>query len=251
MALTASWLEPLMTSYRVTVLDVGQGQCVILQSRGATFLVDCGGSDDNEAADRASEVLLSMGIARIDGLVLTHYDRDHAGGVAALAGRIRIDRLYLPMAEDSEGLLPEILGSAPESEWIWLDADAQIIFGDCSIRIITPETGKSGNESSVAVLFQNEKYDTLITGDMSAARERELLERGCLPDLELLVVGHHGSSTSTSAELLYRTAPDIAVISVGRNNPYGHPSGKILDRLERYGCEIYRTDLMGDIVFRE
>lgn len=249
-ALTASWLEPLLWDYRVTVLDVGQGQCILLQSRGNAFLVDCGGSDDADAGDKAAEALLAMGISRIDGLILTHYDRDHAGGVAYLGQRIGIERLYLPVPEGSEELIPAVLEAADEAEWIWLDTDVEISFGSCSIRIIAPETGKSGNESSAAVLFQNEKYDTLITGDMDAARERELLEKGVLPDLEVLIVGHHGSASSTSAELLYRTAPDIAVISVGAQNPYSHPAQEILDRLELYGCEIYRTDLMGDIVFR-
>jgi competence protein ComEC len=100
-------------------------------------------------------------------------------------------------------------------------------------------------------LFQREKCDTLITGDTNAAGERELLRRGELPDLELLIVGHHGSADSTSAELLYRTAPDAAIISVGRNNPYGHPRQEILNRLERYGIAVFRTDLSGDIMFKE
>ena len=99
-------------------------------------------------------------------------------------------------------------------------------------------------------MFRNEKYDTLITGDMSAADERRLLETGLLPDLELLIVGHHGSKTSTSAELVYMTKPEKAIISVGADNSYGHPAAEVLHRLMIYGCEIFRTDQMGDIVFR-
>ena len=249
-ALIASWVEPLLDDYRVTVLDVGQGQCVILQSRGSTFLVDCGGDYDEDAGSHAAEELLSMGISRIDGLILTHYDRDHAGGVEYLAHQVDIDRLYLPRTEDTDGLLDTVLASADGAEQIWLDTDVEISFGSCSIRIFAPDSEKSGNESCAAVLFRSEKYDTLICGDMSAARERELLTTGELPDLELLIVGHHGSATSTSAELVYRTAPDIAIISVGEDNSYGHPATEVLYRLELYGCEVYRTDQMGDICFR-
>ena len=189
-----------------------------------------------------------MGISRIDGLIITHYDRDHTGGVERLSSQIGIDRLYLPPAEESNELQQKILAALPDAERIWLDGDVEIRFGDCRIHIFSPETGKSGNESCAAVLFQRGKYDTLIISDRSAAQERSLLETG-LPDLEVLVVGHHGSKSSTCPELLYRTKPEIALISVGANS-YGHPAEEVLCRLRQYGCTIWRTDETGDLVFR-
>ncbi len=249
MSLVLSWSEPLLEDYRVTVLDVGQGQSVILQSRGSTFLVDCGGDYDQDAGEKAAEKLLAMGINRIDGLILTHYDRDHAGGISYLIKQIAIDRIYLPRTSETE-MTAAVLDATADSEQIWLDADMELTFSSCSIQIFAPDGEKSGNESCASVLFHSEKYDTLILGDMSAAAERDLLEPRELPDLEVLIVGHHGSNTSTSAELVYRTAPDIAFISVGADNPYGHPAEEVLNRLALYGCEIYRTDLQGDLVFR-
>lgn len=250
LALTISYLEPGLNDYRVTVLDVGQGQCVILQSRGETVLVDCGGDYDEDAGDRAAEKLLSMGLSRIDGLILTHYDRDHAGGVQYLSERIDIETIYLPKTADRDGLLQNILEATRGSGQIWLEEDTEIRLGCCEILIFAPDGEKSGNESCCAVLFRSEKYDTLITGDMDAAGERALLATRELPDLEMLIVGHHGSGTSTCAELLYLTAPEVAVISVGEDNSYGHPVPEILNRLALYGCAVYRTDLMGDIEFR-
>lgn len=249
-ALLLSWAEPRLDSYRVTVLDVGQGQSVILQSGERVFLVDCGGDYDQDAGEKAAEKLLSMGIRRIDGLILSHYDRDHTGGVPYLAQRIEIDRVYLPRSADQEETLPLILAATAESEQIWMDSDLEIPMGSCNIRIFAPDGTKSDNESCVTVLFQSEKYDTLIISDMNAAGERALLDTRELPDLELLIVGHHGSDTSTSAELVYRTAPDLAFISVGKDNAYGHPTASVLNRLRLYGCEIYRTDLGGDLTFR-
>ena len=249
-ALLLSWAEPRLDDYRVTVLDVGQGQSVILQSGEGVFLVDCGGDYDQDAGEKAAEKLLSMGIRRIDGLILSHYDRDHTGGVPYLAERIGIHRIYLPRTADQDKILPRLLAATEDSEQIWLDSDLEIPLGSCVVRIFAPEGEKSGNESCASVLFQSEKYDTLIISDMNAAAERELLRTRELPDLELLIVGHHGSDTSTSAELVYRTAPDLAFISVGANNSYGHPAVEVLNRLRLYGCDIYRTDLEGDLIFR-
>lgn len=238
-ALALSWTEPLLWEHSVTVLDVGQGQSIILQHGGRTFVVDCGGDYEEDAADKCAEKLLSMGISRIDGLILTHTDADHAGGAAYLLERIEADALYLPEASALSGDTVFFV-----TEDIVIEADGM------KLTLFAPEIQGNGNESSIAVLFQTEKYDTLITGDMSGFWERMLLRRAELPDLELLVVGHHGSKTSTCQELLEAVTPETAVISVGADNSYGHPHQEVLDRLRAAGCEIFRTDQSGDIVYR-
>ncbi len=247
-SLMLSYLEPLTSDYRVTVLDVGQGQCVVLQSEGCTFLVDCGGDYDDGAADVAARTLLSQGIFRIDGLILTHYDRDHAGGVEYLAKRIAIDRLYLPQTEDSDSLRDRVLTAS--QEYIVIDSELEIAFGEARILLYPAKNSISGNDSSASVLFQRGKCDTLLTGDLSSSAERQLLQDYDLPDLEVLVVGHHGSKHSTCTELLQATAPDVAIISVGADNSYGHPTGEVLERLNTAGCAVFRTDLHGTITYR-
>ena len=97
-----------------------------------------------------------------------------------------------------------------------------------------------------AVLASAGEFDALVTGDMSDTVEGRLVKYGRLPDIELLVVGHHGSKYATSEELLRTTAPELAVISVGYNN-YGHPTEETLARLAQYGCQIYRTDWYGTV----
>ena len=247
-SLMLSFLEPLTCDYRVTVLDVGQGQCILLQSAGSTFVVDCGGRRGEEAADIAADQLLSQGITRIDGLILTHYDRDHAEGVPFLAERIGIERVYLPLTEDTDGCLQPVLDAVPEQ--IPIDSEMTISFGTAQIQLFPAKEAGSGNDSCASVLFQREKCDTLITGDLSAAAERQLLRDYALPDLEVLIVGHHGSRYSTCTELLEATAPDAAIISVGANNSYGHPTDEVLQRLKAAGCAIYRTDQHGTITYR-
>ena len=245
-SLGASWVEPMLDHVRMTVLDVGQGQCIILQSEGKTFLVDCGGDSDKASADRAAQQLLSMGISRVDGIILTHYDRDHAGGVANLLTRIDADALYLPDCLDTDGYSIPLL---TRENTLLVDGNMEIAFGDVKISLITSDYGITNNESGLCVLFQRQDCDILITGDRNIYGERDMLRQIDLPDLEVLIVGHHGSKYSTCTELLEAGRPDIAIISVGENS-YGHPTQEVLQRLREYGCEIYRTDENGTVVFR-
>lgn len=248
-ALIFSWLQPLQDDVRMTVLDVGQGQCILLQSEGKNYLVDCGGDSDTAAADKAAALLLSQGVSELDGLILTHYDRDHAGGAVYLLQRMHVDTLYLPEMADETGL-SQVLQSYTESTTIRVLQDIQIVFGPAIITLIPSQNGNSDNESGLCVLFQREDCDILITGDRSAKGELELIRHMTLPDLEVLMVGHHGSKYSTSRELLIKTTPDVAIISVGADNSFGHPTQEVLERLEKYGCVIYRTDRDSTIIYR-
>lgn len=242
-ALLCSWVEPMLDEVRFTVLDVGQGQCLLFQSQGYTFLVDCGGEDDGETADTAAETLLSQGITRLDGLILTHCDRDHAGGVEGLLSRVETNLVILPEGEND-------LKLEGREGVITLRDKLELTFGSGVLRIYPAKYSGTPNEKSLCVLFDTEKCDILITGDRNSAGERALLEAGDLPKVDILVAGHHGSKYSTSQALLTAVQPDIVCISVGKNNPYGHPAPELLTRLAENGCKVCRTDLSGDILIR-
>ena len=247
--LGASWLEPRMDDYRMTVMDVGQGQCILLQNDDRYYLVDCGGDYGEDAADTAAQLLLSQGIYEIDGLILTHYDEDHAGGAEAFLSRIRVNAIYLPEMDDPSGIR-EALTDKYSDSIIWIAQDREMPVSGANITLYSTSAGNSDNESSLCVLFQPENCDILITADRSGRGERALLAQTQFPDIEILVVGHHGAKSSTSLELLAATQPEIAVISVGKNNNFGHPSREVLDRLALFGCQVYRTDIQGTITFR-
>ncbi len=248
-AILASWAEPLLDDYRVTVLDVGQGQCVLLQSRGKTYMVDCGGSYDADAADTAAAMLLSQGIDRLDGLILTHYDKDHVGAAGYLLYRVGADAVILPEGKGAEDW-DAVLLKHHDGEVLRGEENIQITWEDAAITVYSSWTTESSNESSLCVLFQTEKCAILITGDRSTVGEEVLLKTATLPQLDALVLGHHGASSSTGEALLNATRPKTALISVGEGNAYGHPSPKVLDRLAAIGCRIRRTDLEGTIIFR-
>lgn len=248
-ALLASWILPLRDDCRVTVLDVGQGQSIILQSGNYTFLVDCGGDYDDDAADTAAETLLSMGIGRIDGLIVTHYDADHAGGVDELLTRIQVDNLFLPVYDPDTKLSNTL--RAYDGGKVWLVDEHTVLSTENAIFTVITSLAEDGdNESSLCILFQAGNCDILITGDRTALGERILLKQLDIPELELLVVGHHGAKDSTCQELLDAASPQIAVISAGKNNRYGHPHETVLQRLNDCGALVLRTDEDGTIIFR-
>lgn len=248
-AVQISWIEPLMDHCRMTVLDVGQGQCILLQSSGRTYLVDCGGMGSDDTADEAAETLLSQGVTRLDGMILTHYDADHSAGAANLLTRVDADAVFAPGAQDDRDVVASVSSKTKSSVFL-VNQTVELCFDDTTVTIYPSALTDSSNESSLCVLFQTEKCAILITGDRDGFGERMLLRNADIPKLDVLVVGHHGSANSTCYELLQATRPDTAIISVGENNSYGHPAEQTINRLKEYGCEIFRTDQHGTIIYR-
>ena len=232
----------------VSVLDVGQGLSVALLSGGRAALVDCGGTGADNPGDTAADYFQSLGLNRIDLVVLTHYHEDHAGGIPELLERLEVGLLVLPDVEEDDPLRREITALAEEKgiETLFLAEDGDVTFGESALRIYAPLGSGGANEEGLSVLCTAGDFDGLITGDMNDTVEKRLIKYGSLPDLELLVAGHHGSKYATSEELLLATTPELAVISVGYNT-YGHPAPETLERLAAAGCAIYRTDWSGTV----
>jgi len=248
-AIVLSFVEIRLDHFRMTVLDVGQGQCIILQSDKDCYVIDCGGSSGEGAGDLAARTLQTQGIRRIDGIVLTHYDKDHAGGVKSLMAQISVDRLLLPDIEPDDPIRKELEGMYSDRiQWIYRKEYLQV--GDATMTLIPAKSGTQGNNSSTSILFQVRNCDILITGDLQATGEENLLSSIRLPEVEILVAGHHGAEDSTSMHLLNALRPEAVVISVGKENAYGHPNVRLLHRLEVFGCKVWRTDLNGTVIFR-
>lgn len=231
------------------VLDVGQGQSVLLASGGAFALVDCGSANSwYGPGETASRQLQSMGCRRLDYLILTHYDSDHVNGVPGLLARLDVDTLLAPEDPDDAGLQAAVLEAAEvHGVSVWFVKTAwEVPLGGAALAVYPPVGETEDNERGLTVLASAGEKDLLITGDMDSATERKLLAAWDLPDIEFLVVGHHGSKYATSHELLDALAPETAVISVGSNS-YGHPADETMRRLAEHGCAIYRTDLQGGI----
>lgn len=239
---------PWTDDFRLSVVDVGQGQSILLQSKGHTMVVDCGSTNLKIAADRTSQTLLSQSIFYVDGIIVTHMDSDHSGSVENLLTRIHAKTVYLPKLEGD--WRDDKLADSLNAEIVSIDTSMSIPLGDALVTIIkTPEV-KTSNENSLGVLFESDECAILITGDRNRSGEKALIRTGLLKDVDVLVAGHHGSKNATSNELLDFVTPEILMISVGKDNSYGHPAQQVLDRGVEHGCLIQRTDESGTLLYR-
>lgn len=247
LALLLSWAEPRGSNYRITFFDVGNGQSILIECDDQMYLIDCGGDNDTTAAEQVVHHLRSRSISSVNGVIVTHYDRDHAGGVPLFLSEIKTQALYLPDTPDAGGIYRAKLSSYDTANLV--SACAVIETEQMKITMIPGSHDALDNERSICVLFQTENCAILITGDRSTVGEKVLLQDVSLPEVDILVAGHHGAKTSTGMELLSAVRPKIVVLSLAEDNFYGHPSDEVLYRLELFRCKIFRTDRDGTIIF--
>lgn len=234
----------------LAVLDVGQGQSVALCAQGRTALIDCGGSGMTSAGDVAANYFARAGYQRLDVLILTHYHADHTNGVARLMERMEVDTLVVPDVSPQDETRRQLLALAEAEgcQVVLLPENGTVELGELTLFCCGPLGAGETNEEGLSVVAALRDMTALITGDMGADIEKRLVKYGNLPQITVLVAGHHGSRHSTSQLLLDAVDPAYAVISVGYNS-YGQPADETLDRLSAHGCAVYRTDQMGTVCF--
>jgi competence protein ComEC len=233
----------------VILLDVGQGDALLLRDDDGTVLVDGGGAPARDFGGRVlMPALARLGVRRIDLAIVSHGDVDHCGGVADLATRIPIDEVWLPPGLDRSSCgrrLHELVG---ERLRVVSRGDARSV-GDARYRVLWPASGSRwrGNDASLVIRAAVGGVRVLLTGDIEATAEQRLVALGPLR-ADLLKVPHHGSRTSTSPQLLRAVAPRAALLSAGRGNRYGHPHAEPLERLRGEGIVVWRSDRHGRVV---
>ncbi len=232
--------------FTVYFLDVGQGDCaVVVSETGKTAVIDTGGLKNYDTGSKILvPFLYSLGKTKIDYLLLSHGDYDHAGGCLNLTKWLDINCIILAQAKLTD-IEKQLLNSAPESKIEFAKTGNCYRLGDKSVlKIIdAPPEDAEGNDASIVAEVSAGKQSVLFTGDIDAERE-SMLKAG---KAAVLKVAHHGSKYSSSEEFLAGVKPEIAVISVGRNS-YGHPHDETIARLKANGCRyIMRTDKMGAI----
>lgn len=242
----------------VTALDIGQGDAVLIEAPGGeTVLID-GGPDPGLTLDRLAEALLFR-VRHIDLVVLTHPHEDHIAGLIEVLDRYHVDTVLHPGRHYDGPALPRFLDSSAMSaeRVVVARAGQRISIGDSvALDVIFPGDVDAGaplpegdiNNASIVAILRHGAIDVLLTGDAERPVEQMLLDRGLVPRVEVLKVGHHGSESSTTAEFLAAADPRIALISSGAGNEYGHPAPVTLETLSsRPALQILRTDLTGSI----
>ena len=240
-------------AFAFSALDAGQGECLIFRSGDYCAVVDCGGDRRGPAIGQyAARTLLQSGTRRVDALVLTHYDRDHTDGAAELMREVRVQTLYLPDLPDEDAEKAALCAAAEETgtQVAWVRGDETLDFSGGSVQLFLPCGGESAGNNGICVLASAGEYDILMIGDLNHHGAQDWLLAGTMPQAELLVAGHHGAENSTGFALLAHVQPEAVIISVGRNNTYGHPAARTLRRIRLLGAHILRTDEGGTITVR-
>lgn len=251
------WLPPFGTPtpgapLELFMIDVGQGDCLALRlPDGRVGLIDGGPTRGRDPARQPAVAFLrKMGIDRLDFVLATHADADHIGGLPAVIRSVPVgvfmhgpDRANTGLAEDLGRALTE--KSVPRRQIKVGDAFAA--GPGCRITALNPAPGFDNNDASVVWLVDLGGLQILLTGDIEAPAERAMLAAGLARDIDILKVAHHGSATSTSDAFLDAFRPEIALISVGRKNRFGHPKPEVMERLARRGILEARTDQWGTV----
>ncbi|MFE8703233.1 DNA internalization-related competence protein ComEC/Rec2 [Cytobacillus sp. FJAT-54145] len=252
----------------ITMIDVGQGDSILIKlpyNKG-TYLIDTGGTlqfsqekwkKKKDPFDIGKDVVVpflkSKGITKLDKLILTHGDMDHMGGAPALLKAIKVKEIVLPDVQESSTLEKDIVDIAHQKNIPvkFVRNGDMWTAGDYVFHILSPVVSSDleRNDNSVALFVEMGGLKWLFTGDLEEEGEKRLILNYPNLVVDVLKVGHHGSKTSTSENLVQSYKPKVAMISAGKNNRFGHPHKEVLERLSKEKIIIYRTDESGAISY--
>lgn len=236
---------------KVSYIDVNQGDSILVQVNHKNLLIDSG---PIESVSKLMHYLRKQNIDKLDYVVATHPHEDHIGGMSAVIKKYPIRKFYAPKKITQTKTFESMVNSL-KSKNLKIDVARPGINLDLgkSVRceILAPISNNYENLNNysavIKITYGNSKF--LFMGDAEKPSENELLENGYDLSCDILKIGHHGSSSSSSKTFLDATNPKIAIISCGKNNDYGHPHHQTLNELKKRKIQIYRTDVDGSVVF--
>lgn len=235
-------------SARIAVLDVGQGLAVVVHTREHALLYDAGPAWGPQA-DSGNRVIVpylrAAGVRRLDGMIVSHSDKDHAGGAASVLAAVPVARFWSSL-DDAAAAGAAVAPCLAGERWRWNGVDFEVLHPTAAHYA---RARQRSNDRSCVLRVEAGGQSVLLTGDIERKTERELLQSvpARLP-ARFLLVPHHGSRTSSSPEFVREVAPQTALVAAGYRNRFGHPKEDVLERYRALGARIYRTDLDGALL---
>lgn len=234
-------------NFSVSFIDVGQADSILIRNGNYNMLIDAGNNEDGE---KLVNYFKSLGIEEFTYVFATHPHEDHIGGMDDIINNFKIDNYYMSNKLSTTKTFMDVLDALDgrNLKYTVPNKGDTLKLGDANIKVIYLGDDKSNiNDSSIVLKVTYGKNSFLLTGDATSNVERRIYNEDIKSDV--LKVAHHGSSYSSTDVFLDRVKPYYAVISVGKNNIYNHPSNKTLEKLNKRNIKVYRTDLDGTIVF--
>jgi competence protein ComEC len=235
-------------AFSITMLDVGQGLSILIAADGHYMLYDGGGWDDSAYL---MDYLQEKGITRLDYIVVSHYDEDHIGGLISLMHSLEVQEVLLPNYETDSKTYQAFTNELQEEKikTRYPYKGDSYFLGEAQLSVLNPDFYDSDDEnnSSLVIKVAYGECSLLLTGDIQKEAEEKLLKDGENLESKILLLPHHGSASSLSKEFLKAVSPAYVLISVGKENEYGHPSSKSMNLLKEFELRMFRTDLQGEV----
>lgn len=236
-------------NFSVHYLDVGQGDATLILCDGKSMLIDGGRA---KASDIIYTYLKKQNITHLDYIVCSHADEDHVGGLSGALSSVSAGAVYAPETEADTKAYQNFKKKVQEQglEIQHPKHGSSFALGNSIVEVLGPisENDSERNNTSIVLKVRYGETSFLFTGDAEFDEEHEILEQGYDLSANVLKVSHHGSAGATSYRFLREVMPDYAVISVGKDNAYGHPTEEVLSKLWDADVKVYRTDMQGDII---
>ena len=242
----------LKQDFNITSIDVGQGDSILIKypQNSLNILIDTGGNSSNQnysiVKNKTIVYLKSLGIAQLNYLILTHGDYDHMGEAINLVNNFKVEKVIFNCGEYND-LEKELIKVLDKKHIKYYSCIKELNIDNKKLYFLQTKEHDNENDDSNVIYTELDGYKFMFMGDASITTEKEIISTYNLSNIDVLKVGHHGSKTSSGKEFINEINPNYSVISVGKNNRYGHPNKEVLNTLSN--SKVYRTDEDGSIMF--